>query len=44
MGILVVEPTLDGCAADLSVKIPTTQQEKAFKEMFQHMVDTAKIK
>lgn len=28
----------------LSIKIPSSEQEKAFKDMFQHMVDTAKIK
>lgn len=28
----------------LSIKIPTPGQEDAFKEMFQHMIDTAKIK
>ena len=33
-----------GNALALSIKIPTPGQEKAFKAMFKHMVDTAKIK
>jgi hypothetical protein len=28
----------------LSIKIPTSEQERALKDMFQHMIDTAKIK
>lgn len=33
-----------GNALALSINIPTPAQEKGFKAMFQHMVDTAKIK
>lgn len=33
-----------GNALALSIKIPSPKQEKAFEAMFQHMVDTAKLK
>ena len=33
-----------GNALALSIKIPSPEKEKSFKAMFQHMVDTAKIK